>query len=448
MDSKKLREIEEQVLGSMLVSEHAMAEALDCLRSRDFQSGAHRSIFGAIKGIASRGIPVGMVEVGAWIKENHPEAPDVDGKLAEMMVLGLQGEPFLRHRCGSLIEATEIRKLDGSLREATGRLGQIVAGNGTLSDIVDEVSAAVYDVRSGDGSTDKGGSISIQDAMTDYFREMREQAEYQDPPGLRTGIPALDEIWGGLRPGEMTVIGGMTGLGKSLFAQNLVAHAATRTWEHLDDRRANVMMVSTEMSRSNVVQRFLAIRSGVDMTRLRDGRLDEDERRAVARAAEDFQDAPISMEDTKKPKLGRICRMAKNEKRLGRLDFLVIDLLTHIRPDQKIDSRELQVAEVSQELAGLALELNIPVMVTVQLNRNVLMRADKKPNKDDLRYSAAPAHDSAITGLLWRDPEWPAGRVDLVTDKNRNGPQGNVSMMRVPRMAKYEPMGLDHAGVV
>ncbi|MCP3960149.1 MAG: AAA family ATPase, partial [bacterium] len=228
-----------------------------------------------------------------------------------------------------------------------------------------------------------------------------------------------------------------TGLGKSLFAANLVLSAAGTEWEWLGWRRANTMLVCTEMRLPDVAKRLIALRGNIDMSRVRDGRLDESERTAARDAADWMRDLPLQIDARGKVSIGRVMRMARSEKRAGKLDLLVVDLVTHIRHEGRIDSREQQVAQVSQELSDLAVDLDIPIVLTCQVNRAVQQRGDKEPQTDDLRYSAALGHDASIVSFLWRQKDWPGLRTDITTTKNRNGSLGTASLRRVPRFAQF-----------
>lgn len=434
-----LRDIEREVVGTLMGSEHALADALDLLTEEDFQSAACRMIFGAARSISARGHLVDIKAIAHWMREHHPEAKEVYTKLADMLI-GAPGEPFMSHRCGILVEATALRRLRVGLTTAVERSVQAVPGNGTLDEIMEDLSSLTLHTRTIKGSE---RAMSVEAAIDAGFAEMDEAQEMETRPGFQTGLPGLDELWGGLRKGEMIVVASDTGMGKSLFVANVALKAAGNEWEWLGWKRPHVMYVSTEMRLPDLAKRFIAIRSGLDMTRIRDGRLDAGERQRAQDAAQWLRELNLTLDARGKPKLGKVLRMARSEKRLGRLDLLVIDLVSHIKHEGKVESREQQLAQVSEAISDLGVELDIPVLVTSQINKNVKLRANKMPNLGDVRYSAGIEHDASIVMFLWRNEEWNANRMDAFTAKARNGAIGNTSLSRVPRYAKFETLGAE-----
>ena len=193
------------------------------------------------------------------------------------------------------------------------------------------------------------------------------------------------------------------------------------------------------MRPEDLCKRMIVARAGLDATRVRDGRLDQAELAAAGDAVAWLRELPMTFDANGKVAIGRVARKTRSQRRQGKLDFLVIDLVTHVVHEGKIQSREQQVAQVSRVVSDLAVELEIPVLITAQVNRDAAKRQNKKPNHEtDLRESAALGHDASIVMMPWRSDDWTPVRTDVVVSKNRNGPLGECSLKRVPRFQRFE----------
>ncbi|MCP3957866.1 MAG: AAA family ATPase, partial [bacterium] len=191
------------------------------------------------------------MSVTAWLKENHPKIEKIEVNLAAMALDGCS-ESHLGYRLAALVEGASLRHIRQGLDETTKMAKSAVPGNGTVEEVLDSLSELTLSGRSTKGME---RSMGIGEAVQLGFDELQEAQDHQDAPGFRTGVPALDEIWGGMRRGEVVIVAGATGLGKSLFAANLVLSAAGTEWEWLGWRRANTMLVCTEMRLPDVAKR-------------------------------------------------------------------------------------------------------------------------------------------------------------------------------------------------
>jgi replicative DNA helicase len=249
--------------------------------------------------------------------------------------------------------------------------------------------------------------------------------------GLATGFVELDKLTSGLQPSDLIIVAGRPSMGKTAFCLNIAQHIALS-----DGNSAPVGIFSMEMSKEQVVMRFLSSESEVEFSKLRTGALSSAEWPKLAQAADTLYKAPIFIDDS--PSLGVLdlrarARRLKKEHNLG---LLVIDYLQLMRGRiSSSDRREQEISEISRSLKALAKELNIPVLAISQLNRMVEQREDKKPRLADLRESGAIEQDADLILFIYRDevynksPENPLkGIAEIIIGKQRNGPIGEVEV--------------------
>ncbi len=267
--------------------------------------------------------------------------------------------------------------------------------------------------------------------------------------GVMTGFHDLDEMTNGFHGGEMIVIAARPSMGKTSFAMNIVENIAIRK-----DNPLAVAVFSLEMSCESLVQRVLCSRSKVQMQKLRGGFLSKQDFPKLMSVAGQLAEAPIWIDDTPGLTINELQAKARRLKQEQDIKLIAIDYLQLLKaPDTAgRDGREKEVAEISGGIKGIAKELNIPIIVLAQLNRNPDGRGGK-PKMSDLRESGAIEQDADLVGLLMRpevyaddeeDRESKYGEAEFIIAKQRNGPTGEVPLtfhkefMRFDNRAKVD----------
>lgn len=254
--------------------------------------------------------------------------------------------------------------------------------------------------------------------------------------GLPTGLTDLDRLLGGLQRSNLIMIAGRPGMGKSALALNIAMNAAEK---HL----ARCLIFSLEMSDEELGQRQVAMRSGVDLKRLRNGQIKEDEWAHVLGWQSHLADLPIYIDDTPAITPGEIRNRAMRvyaEK--GGLDLIIVDYLQLMSGGRRSQNREQEISLISRSLKALARELNIPVIALSQLNRAVENRHDKHPTLADLRESGALEQDSDIVMFIYRDDYYDKesqipGIAELIIAKFRSGPTGTVRVFFKKALTRF-----------
>jgi replicative DNA helicase len=241
--------------------------------------------------------------------------------------------------------------------------------------------------------------------------------------GLPTGIPELDDLLDGLKPGQLILGAGLTGVGKSVFLGDIF-----RSWMNL---KCPSVLVTLEMTRDEVWRRQASAACTIDHKRITSGDLDDGDWTRLARWVADTDDAPSWVCDRPRMTLPELDALIMAGVAEHGWQGAVVDYAQIIR--HRAGTREREVAEVAAGLKEIARKAEIPLVVGAQLNREATKRTGGVPKLADLRESAALEHEADQAILVHRpdydDPESPRrGEADLIVAKNRGGRTGTVTV--------------------
>lgn len=286
------------------------------------------------------------------------------------------------------------------------------------------------------GVTETSGMKPLSQLIDPFI----DRLERHDDPGVPTPWMDLNALMPGLKPGQVAVIGARTSVGKTVVMANWAHFTATK-------RDLPTLFVTLEMSHDEVVARLVAHDGKINLKRLNDGDLTEDDWQRVAEVRKRLAEVDtLVIDDDPDSGLAQIRAKLRRMRRNGApAQLLVVDYLQLMETGRKVESRQVEVSKLSRGLKLLAKEFGIPVLVGSQLNRDVEKRTDKKPSLADLRESGSVEQDSDVVILLDRpdanDPESPrAGEMDLILAKNRNGPKGVVTVAAQMHYARVDDM--------
>ena len=263
--------------------------------------------------------------------------------------------------------------------------------------------------------------------------------------GLGTGFKKLDEMTGGLRGSEMFVVAARPSMGKTAFAMNIAEHVAVNLGKP-------VGVFSLEMSSGQLVQRLLCSHARVNLGRVRDGFLSQQDVGKITKSAAILSKSQIYIDDTAGLSILEFRAKARRMRERHGIELIVIDYLQLMRSTTKRgqDNRQIEVAEISAGIKALAKELDVPIIVLAQVNRNPDARtgsAKGRPRMSDLRESGSIEQDADIIGLLVRAEVYEddeeskqerAGEAELIIAKQRNGPTGDVPLTFLKEYTRFE----------
>ncbi|MBU2051337.1 MAG: replicative DNA helicase [Gammaproteobacteria bacterium] len=289
-------------------------------------------------------------------------------------------------------------------------------------EILAEASAALINV---DGKVDQRmrSSSQIIDAMYDHLDRIRENPNAIS--GLPTGITDIDKMTGGLQKGDLIVIAGRPGMGKTSLAAQIAENAGAKYG-------AKAVIISLEMSGEQLMQRIISPKIGVTASDIRCGKLTDEQWQEFVRITPSIRENGLYIEDSGYIKPSQIrAKCLKHQAQHG-LDLLVIDYIQIMSSDGKHNGNKHQeVSEISRSCKQLARELRVPVLLLSQLSRSCESRANKRPMLSDLRESGAIEADADMVWFIYRDEIYNTDTdspnvAEIIIAKHRTGATGTV----------------------
>ena len=432
-------DLESVILGACLTETTAMVLVGDKLSPEMFYETKFGEIYSALLSMYHSGKAIDLVTVRAELASR--------GKLE-----AVGGAYELVRLAGRVASSAHLEYHALILRQVYIRREMIAGLHTLLASAADEsvdLSDALADLHRLAGHLESGAVSN--NCLRDMERLMQDTLEQMDKrvennrngiTGIPTGLRELDRLTAGWQQGDLNIIAARPSVGKTAFALHL-ALAAGRAGKH-------VLVNSLEMQGERLGDRWLCAQAAnVDAGHLKTGLLDAGERQQALEAARLLSALPVYVDDNPKMSMDHIRSSALLQKSKGRCDLLIIDYLQlcEMKSGQKNRNREQEVAEASRKAKLIAKELDIPVILLCQLNRECEMRADKRPALSDLRESGAIEQDADVVMLLYRPAlygltserrsKFPSEGLGMVIlAKHRNGETGDVYFGHNPAMTK------------
>lgn len=432
-------DLESVILGACLTETTAMVLVGDKLSPEMFYETKFGEIYSALLSMYHSGKAIDLVTVRAELASR--------GKLE-----AVGGAYELVRLAGRVASSAHLEYHALILRQMYIRREMIAGLHTLLASAADEsvdLSDALADLHRLAGHLESGAVSN--NCLRDMERLMQDTLEQMDKrvennrngiTGIPTGLRELDRLTAGWQQGDLNIIAARPSVGKTAFALHL-ALAAGRAGKH-------VLVNSLEMQGERLGDRWLCAQAAnVDAGHLKTGLLDAGERQQALEAARLLSALPVYVDDNPKMSMDHIRSSALLQKSKGRCDLLIIDYLQlcEMKSGQKNRNREQEVAEARRKAKLIAKELDIPVILLCQLNRECEMRADKRPALSDLRESGAIEQDADVVMLLYRPAlygltserrsKFPSEGLGMVIlAKHRNGETGDVYFGHNPAMTK------------
>lgn len=405
---------ERAVLGAILLDREAILAVSDQLAPEDFALEKHALIYTAMLACLGRREPPDLATVTGELRRQ--EQLELVGGLAFLseLVAEVPTAVHVGYYAESVVSAATRRRLI--------RAGGAIAGLGyderqELDTTLDQAEQTLFAV----SQRQRGADFTPLSTVVQQFfeRTQREEEERHVP----TGMVDLDRrLGGGLRAGQLALLAARPGLGKSGLALTIAYELGVR-------RGRSVGVVSLEMSRDEILQRLVAIHSGIDTQQVEERVRRGDPRATDALGA--LSTAPIAIEDTAMLSVMDVRSKARRLATVRPLDLLIIDYLQLLIGDTSAQNRVDEVSRISRQLKLLARELQCPILALSQLSRAVEQRSSKVPQLSDLRDSGSLEQDSDIVIFIYREEVYDEataqpGVAELHLAKQRNGPLGVI----------------------
>ncbi len=408
---------ERSVLGGILIDPKAVTAVIDILEPEDFYKKEHRSIYEAILELAQDRHAVDLITLSGRLREKKMLEEIGGMSYLTSLVETVPTSSHIVHYANIVHKKRVLRDLISASYEISA-LGWEEDRN--LDEILDEAEQKLFRV------SQKTGTPTLvhikHDLKEAWDRIEKLHSGQKSLRGVPTGFAPLDDILAGLQRANLIILAARPSFGKTALALDIARHAAV---EH----KIPVAIFSLEMSRAEVVDRFIAAQAPVNLWQLRTGRLPKESFELINEALDRLSRAHIFIDDTPSQTVLQIRAMARRMQAEQPLGLLVVDYLQLISPFKEAESVVQQVTEISRGLKSLARELDIPVLAVSQLSRAVESRPDKRPQLSDLRESGSIEQDADVVMLIHQPhrnkttgPE--ENICEIIIAKHRNGPIG------------------------
>ncbi|MEN9824973.1 MAG: Replicative helicase [Pseudomonadota bacterium] len=430
-------EAESSVLGGLLLDNSAWDKVGDILSDGDFYRYEHRLIFSSVSTLINGNRAADVITVFEHL-QSQGKADEVGG-LAFLNSLAqyVPSSANIRRYAEIVRERSILRKLVSVSDEiATSAMNT----NGRpVPHILDEAEQKIFNIGE-EGSRMRQGFQSMGNLVVQLLDRVEEMSQNpNDITGVPTGFFDLDRMTSGMQAGDLIVLAARPSMGKTALAINIAENVAL-------NEGLPVAVFSMEMGASQLAIRIVGSIGRIDQTRLRTGKLLDEEWPRLTEAVERLRNVSLSIDET--PGLtpselrASARRLARN---CGKLGLVVVDYLQLMSGSSGTDgdNRATELGEISRGLKMLAKELQCPVIALSQLNRGVEQRTDKRPMMSDLRESGAIEQDADVIMFIYRDDYYnkdskEPGVAEIIIGKQRNGPTGTVKLTFLKPITKFE----------
>ena len=422
-------EAEQAVLGSMLIDADCIKDVMDKLQPQDFYLQQNREIFETIYSMFIYSRPIDGVTVAREMEKNGVYRDDTRAYLLQLMEVTPTSANVMEY-AGIIRDKALLR----SMAKAAGDIAAMVQeGVGTAGDLLSAAEQKIYAIRQGRGSQEMA---TVGAVLNDVMEQLAKLTAGSEPPGLSTGLSAVDRKINGLNKSDLLLLAARPGMGKTSMALNVALSAAKASGK-------TVAIFSLEMSKEQLVTRLLANEGLIENTRLATGNLRESDWEKIAQAASVLNQTNIRIDDNP---LLTVADMNAKCRRLENLGLVVIDYLQLMTSaggkGYSGENRQQAVADISRMLKIMAKELQVPVLCLSQLSRANEKREDKRPMLSDLRESGAIEQDADIVMFLYRDDYYNEDSekrniAECIVAKNRHGETGKVELRWMPEYTTF-----------
>lgn len=435
-------EAEQSVLGGLMIANDAWDKVADMVSDGDFYRPEHRLIFRRMAQLVEAAQPIDVVTLADAL--NHAD---------ELARAG--GFAYLAEIARNTPSAANIRAYAIAVRERSSlraliTAAQAIADSGfhpegrTSSELLDEAERRITQIT--EERPKSGGPEPVNPLLKRAVERIDELFNSDaEITGLSTGFKDLDAMTSGLQRGDMVVVAARPSMGKTTFAMNLVEHAVLHGTKP-------VIVFSMEMPAEQLIMRLLSAIGRIDQTKVRSGRLDDEDWPKLSAAVSKLKDRPLFIDDT--PALSPIeirSRTRRIAREHGDPAMIMVDYIQLMQITGSTEGRTAEISEISRSMKSIAKEFNCPVVALSQLNRGVEQRPNKRPVNSDLRESGAIEQDADIIMFIYRDEVYneesqDKGVAEIIIGKQRNGPIGTARLAFIGKFTRFDNLAMSYGG--
>lgn len=433
-------DMELELLGMLLLKDGAAIPTVSSiLKAEDFYLNEHKLVYNAILSLYIRKIPPTMPSIAEELRMRD----DLE-KVGYNLIMDLGQAAFTTAYAEPYAQKIKEKSLLRQLIQAGENIvNEAYDAKKPLEEILDYSEKQIFAVTSTQNTTELE---IIHPILQRAFEKINRAVDNKgQPTGVGSGFTHFDKVTSGLQNSDLILIAARPSMGKTAFALNIALNAALA--------RKVVAVFSLEMSKEQLGQRLLSIRSGIDSLKMSTGNLSEDEIVEVAHTVDELAGIKLFIDDTAAISILELRSKARRLKNERGLDLLVIDYLQLMQGSKASSkgsdfNRQQEISEISRSLKALARELKIPVVALSQLSRNVELRADKRPLLSDLRESGSLEQDADIVMFLYREEYYNqetenVNQAEVIIAKNRNGPTSSIKLQFTKECMRFATLAYE-----
>ena len=436
-------DLEEAVLGAMLIDEKGVNEIIELLSPEVFYKRSHQLIYESIERLFRESEPIDLLTVSADLKKNKNFEPaggdfyliSLSQKVSSSAHIEFHSRIILQKYIQRKLITISNEIIQKSYNESTD-----------VMDLLDEAESKLYDVAQGNIKT---STESAQNLVIRAKARIEEIAKQEGLSGVSTGFEKLDKLTSGWQPSDLVIIAARPGMGKTALALSMARNISVQ-------QKIPVAFFSLEMSSVQLITRLISSETGLSSDKLRTGKLADHEWQQLNIKVSDLESSPLFIDDSPSLTIFELRAKARRLSSSHGIKLIIIDYLQlmNIGSSNKAGNREQEISTISRNLKALAKELDIPVIALSQLSRAVETRGGtKRPILSDLRESGAIEQDADIVSFLYRPEyygitEWDddmktpsEGQGEFIVAKHRNGALDSIKLKFIPNLGKFEDLG-------
>ncbi len=421
---------EQSLLGSMLLSADVISDITEIVSPDSFYSENNFHIYEAILELYSSGEPIDPITLSDKLE-----------KVGTLEQVG--GKPYI-HTLVNVVPTAANAKHYANIVEKEGLRRSVIKAGTDIATLGYEPGIEVERVLDNAESLIFGVAqkkisekfIHVKDLLIDSFEQIEHLYEKKaSVTGLATGFSDLDNLTSGFHPSDLIVVAARPSMGKTSLVLSIAQNVALK-------EKVPVALFSLEMSRHQLVQRFMCSEARVDAQALRTGNLNEDDWPKLSSAVGRLAEAPIYIDDTANITILELRAKARRLMAREKLGLIIVDYLQLMQGHKRAESRQQEISEISRALKILGRELNVPIIAVSQLSRAVEQRTDKRPMLSDLRESGAIEQDADVVAFIYREEYYnqesnERGIAEIIISKHRNGPTGTVRLVFLEHITRF-----------
>ncbi len=430
-------ELEEVVLGAIMLEKDAIISVIDILKPESFYVDAHQKIYKAIIDLFSKDQPIDILTVTEELRKqevlNEVGGPYYIAQLTSRVASAANIDFHAR-----IIQQKYIQR--ELIRVSTEIQNQAYDDSVDVNDLLDFAESQLFEVAQGNI---KKESVAINLVVAEAIKQIEEAGKREDNlSGVPSGFTKLDAITLGWQNSDLIIVAARPSMGKTAFILSMARNMAI-------DHKRSVAIFSLEMSSLQLVNRLISIETELPSNRIRNGKLSIDEWRQLESKIKPLENAPIFIDDTPGISIFELRAKCRRLKKKHDIQVIIVDYLQLMTgPPETKGNREQEVSIISRSLKGLAKELNVPVIALSQLNRSVESRTgNKRPQLSDLRESGAIEQDADVVCFIHRPEKYgmlvdeegnsTIGIAEIIVAKHRNGAVGDIKLRFREHIARF-----------